>query len=245
MSENANDIIAIDGPAGSGKSTTARLVAQKLGFTYLDTGAMYRALTLKAIKNRIDIQSESEIIALMNDTEIELRTRRSRLQVLLDGEDVTRKIRSREVTDKVSTLSALKIVREWMVHLQRKLGKNGKVVAEGRDIGTVVFSNAQLKIFLVASLEERAKRRQKDYSNERKVLELKEVTEELSKRDRLDSTRAVAPLKKASDAIELDTTRLTIEQQVEFVVEQWLNKQAKLIKHDKAIARKYDFHKPK
>lgn len=228
MNENANDIIAIDGPAGSGKSTTARLVAQKLGFTYLDTGAMYRALTLKAIRAGIDIKNESEMLALMNDSKIELRNSRDRLRVFLDGEDVTRKIRSRDVTNKVSSFSALKFVRDWMVRLQRKLGENGKVVAEGRDIGTVVFANARLKIFLVASIEERAKRRQKEYSNERKLFDLKKIAEELNQRDVIDCTRAVAPLKKASDAVELDTTRLTIGQQVDFVIEQWLKKTSKI-----------------
>lgn len=224
MEENKIDVIAIDGPAGSGKSTTARLVAQKLGFTYLDTGAMYRALTLKAMDRGIDIQNESQLNTLFDDTKIELRAKRGRLKIILDGKDVTIKIRNQEISRKVSIISAYKSVRNWMVQLQCKLGEHGNVVAEGRDIGTIVFPNARLKIFLIASIEERAKRRQKDFSGKGVAVDLKKVTEELNKRDQIDSTRAIAPLKKAVDAIELNTTNLTIKQQVDFVIEQWMIK---------------------
>ena len=218
------DVIAIDGPAGSGKSTTARLVAKKLGFTYLDTGAMYRALTLKVLKSNIDVQNESEILTLIPDTKIVLKTRKERLSIILDGKDVTRQIRSSKVSNNVSIISAYESVREWMVSAQRKISEKGRIVAEGRDIGTVVFPNARLKIFLIASMAERAIRRQKDFLKNGELAHLSQVTIELNKRDLIDSTRAIGPLKKANDAIELDTSNLTIEQQVDFVVEQWLKK---------------------
>ena len=218
------DVIAIDGPAGSGKSTTARLVAKRLGFTYLDTGAMYRALTLKVLKSNIDVQNESEILTLIPDTKIVLKTRKERLSIILDGKDVTRQIRSSKVSNNVSIISAYESVREWMVNAQRKISEKGRIVAEGRDIGTVVFPNARLKIFLIASMAERAIRRQKDFLKNGELAHLSQVAIELNKRDLIDSTRAIGPLKKANDAIELDTSNLTIEQQVDFVVEQWLKK---------------------
>jgi len=224
MADKKIDVIAIDGPAGAGKSTTARLVAKKLRFTYLDTGAMYRALTLKVLKNNIDVQNESAIMSLIPATKIALQARRRRLSVMLDDQDVTRKIRNSKVSASVSIVSAHKGVRDWMVNQQRKIGEAGRIVAEGRDIGTVVFPHARLKIFLIASLAERAIRRQRDFSNEGETTDLDQVTAELKKRDVIDSTRAISPLKKANDAIELDTSNLTIEQQVDFVVEQWMRK---------------------
>jgi cytidylate kinase len=224
MGENQIDVIAIDGPAGSGKSTTARLVAQKLGFVYLDTGAMYRALTHKVLTRNIDIQGQSEILALIKNTKIELRAQKGRIKVFLDDNDITRKSRSVKISHSVSTIAAYKGVRDWMVKMQRKIGERGKIVAEGRDIGTVVFPHARLKIFLIASLEERAKRRQKDFSSGGKLIHLNKVADELTKRDMNDSSREIGPLRKANDAIVLDTSNLTIEQQVEFVVEQWNKK---------------------
>lgn len=221
MKNNSIDVIAIDGPAGSGKSTTARLVAEKLGFTYLDTGAMYRALTLKALRKRLDLNKEAEVLLLLDKTNIELHVDKGGLRITLDDEDVTRKIRTQKVTRHVATIAAYPGVRKWMVQLQREMGKKVKVVAEGRDIGTVVFPDARLKIFLVASLEQRAKRRQKDFSVKKKV-DLKKIAEDIEKRDRIDSNRTASPLIKADDAIELDTTELTIEQQVDFVVKKWI-----------------------
>ena len=222
MKNNSIDVIAIDGPAGSGKSTTARLVAEKLDFTYLDTGAMYRALTLKALRKGLDLNKETEVLSLLKETSIELHVDKRGLHITLDDEDVTQKIRTQKVTRHVSTIAAYPGVRKWMVQLQREMGKKVKVVAEGRDIGTVVFPDARLKIFLVASLEQRAKRRQKDFSVKKKV-DLKKIAEDIEKRDRIDSNRAASPLIKADDAIELDTTELTIEQQVDFVVKKWIS----------------------
>ncbi len=211
-------IIAIDGPAGSGKSTTARLVAQRLGYKYIDTGAMYRALTLKVIESGIDPNDENEIVKLAENTRIELLYRNGDLKVFLDGEDVTEKIRSPQVTSLVSLVSAHPKVREAMVKKQRELGKNGGVVMDGRDIGTVVFPEADLKIFMKADVKERARRRQKEMQSQGFYVELDELIKDIEERDKFDSTREVAPLKKAEDAIEIDTTNLTIEEQVEIVL---------------------------
>jgi cytidylate kinase len=221
MGDNEIDVIAIDGPAGSGKSTTARLVAKRLGFHYLDTGAMYRALTLKVLESKIDVHSEIEVLALIPATKIECHSQKRRLSVILDGRDVTQLIRGERVSRYVSIISTYKGVRDWMIQLQRKIAAQQRTVAEGRDIGTVVFPNARLKIFLTASLAERAKRRQKDMSNEGESIPLKQIASDLKQRDLIDSTRDISPLKKADDAIELDTTSLTVEQQVDFIVERW------------------------
>lgn len=218
-------IIAIDGPAGSGKSTTARLVAQRLGYAYIDTGAMYRALTLKVIESGVDPNDENGIVKLAENTRIEILYKNGDFKVFLDGEDVTEKIRTPQVTSFVSLVSAHPRVREKMVEKQRELGKNGGVVMDGRDIGTVVFPKADLKIFMKADVKERAKRRQKEMENQGLHIELDELIKDIEERDKLDSTREVAPLKKAEDAIEIDTTNLTIEEQVELV----LNKAYELI----------------
>lgn len=214
-------VIAIDGPAGSGKSTTARLVAKKLRFMYLDTGAMYRAVTLKALRHKVDLSCEQKVADLLQDTRLNLVLVNGRFQVLLDDEDVTRKIRRLRVSQQVPRVAAMPAVRKWLVALQRTFGKHGRIVADGRDIGTVVFPNARLKIFLTASLEERARRRLRDFARSGEIIDLEQVIAELKARDEMDSTRATSPLTKASDAIELDTTHLSIEQQVDFIVQQW------------------------
>lgn len=211
-------IIAIDGPAGSGKSTTARLVAQKLGYTYIDTGAMYRALTLKVIESNVDPNDEDSIVKLAENTKIELIYENGNLKVILDERDVSDKIRTPEVTSLVSIVSAHPKVRDIMVKKQRELGKDGGVVIDGRDIGTVVFPNADLKIFMTADVKERAKRRQKELRSQGFKIEIEKLIKEIEERDELDSNREIAPLKKADDAIEIDTTNLTIEEQVELVL---------------------------
>ncbi|RKY90943.1 (d)CMP kinase [candidate division KSB1 bacterium] len=212
-------IIAIDGPAGSGKSTTAKLLAQKLNYLYLDTGAMYRAITLKALRQKIDEHDEPSLTELAENTDITLINRDGVLHVLLDGEDVTDKIRTPEIDRAISYVSMVPAVRRRMVELQRQLGKQGGVVAEGRDIGTVVFPQADLKIFLVASVEERGKRRWKELQARGVEVPLEQVIEEIQRRDKLDSSRKLSPLKKAPDAIEVDTTKLTIPQQVEVILQ--------------------------
>ena len=182
-------IIAIDGPAGSGKSTTARLVAQKLGYTYIDTGAMYRALTLKVIESNVDPNDEDSIVKLAENTRIDLIYENGNLKVILDNRDVSDKIRTPEVTSLVSVVSAHPKVRDIMVKKQRELGKDGGVVIDGRDIGTVVFPNADLKIFMTADVKERAKRRQKELKAQGFEIEIEKLIKEIEERDEFDSER--------------------------------------------------------
>jgi cytidylate kinase len=210
-------VIAIDGPAASGKSTTARLVAEKLGYLHVDTGAMYRAVTAKVLKSGIRLDDLGKIGALLRSTRIELRGTGGSVTVLVDGEDVTDQIRSREVTRSVSAVSRLRDVRQAMVREQRRMGEGGGIVLEGRDIGTVVFPNADLKIYLVADIEARARRRQRELEEQGIHSSLDVLRKEIAERDKLDSTREESPLRKADDAIMLDTSGLTIEEQVSFV----------------------------
>ncbi len=207
--------IAIDGPAGSGKSTTARLLAKKLGYIHIDTGAMYRALTLKALRLNVDLENEQQLVELAQQTSIEFETSDGNLIVLLDGEKVTSEIRAPEVTNSVSTVSKHPKVRALMVQRQQELARNGAVVLDGRDIGTVVLPDAEVKIFLTADVSERARRRKKDLALVGIEADALQLEEEIRERDRKDSTRSASPLKIANDAIVIDTTNMTIEQQVE------------------------------
>jgi cytidylate kinase len=206
-------LIAIDGPAGSGKSTTAKLVAQKLGYIYLDTGAMYRAITLKVLASKVDPSNEEEIVKLAEKSDIALHND-GRISVSLDGRDVTREIRSEEVTRNVSLVSSYPGVRRVMVEKQQQMGSNKGCVLDGRDIGTVVFPDADLKFYMTADIMERARRRQLELSQSGTELPIVQVVHELTDRDRKDSTRQTSPLRKADDAIEIDTTNLTIDEQV-------------------------------
>jgi cytidylate kinase len=211
-------VVAIDGPAGSGKSTTARLCAQRLGFFYLDTGAMYRAITLKVLKSGVDIRNGRALKRLLNSTKVDVVWCRGKLQVTLDGRDVSESIRSPEVSGLVSEVSAIKAVREMMVEEQRRLAKGKNVVCEGRDIGSVVFPEAQLKVFLDCDLEERVKRRKKELNGGgRTRIGMGVVKNNLLKRDRIDSQRRISPLRRVPEAILIDTTHLTVEEQVAVV----------------------------
>ena len=212
-------VIAIDGPAASGKSTTARLAAEKLGYLHVDTGAMYRAVTLKVLRAGIDPRDETAVSWLIGTTDIRLTKTGKTLRVSLDGEDVTEEIRSQEVTRAVSIVSTYRSVRTLMVREQRRLGADGGIVLEGRDVGTVVFPGADLKIFLIAGIEARARRRQEELAGGLPAPDLQKLMAELRERDRIDSTRVESPLRKAEDAIEVDTTDLTIDQQVSIIVE--------------------------
>lgn len=216
-------IIAIDGPAGSGKSSTAKAVASRLKFTFLDTGAMYRAVTLKCLREGVAASDESALAGIISNTRIDFDGVPPDTRVLLDGEDVTEAIRGEEVTANVSDYCVPVIVREELVRQQREIGHRGSVVCEGRDIGTVVFPDADLKFFMVASVQERARRRQKDFEllGIRKTLE--ELEKEISLRDHKDSSRKISPLKKADDAVELDTTGMTLEQQIDLIVKEAKN----------------------
>ncbi|MGH7595099.1 MAG: (d)CMP kinase [bacterium] len=212
-------IIAIDGPAGSGKSTTARLLAKRLDYTYLDTGAFYRALTLKVLESGASPEDGANVLQLAESSQIELQPQADKNRVLLDGHDVTQAIREPRVTNAISPISENSRVRAIMVEKQRAIGRNGGVVMEGRDIGTVVFPEADLKIFMQASLDERARRRQDELATMGIARDLETLREEIARRDQKDSNRKIAPLTQAADAILLDTTSMTIEQQVEFILQ--------------------------
>jgi len=211
--------IAIDGPAAAGKSTVAKLVAEKLSYIYIDTGAMYRALTFKAITENVNLDNEFDLHNLLTETKIELVPENGGQFVYLDGKDVTIQIRSSEVTNQVSIVSRHSLVREKMVRRQQHLAAGGGVVMDGRDIGTFVLPNAEVKVFLIASVEERAIRRHTENLEKGYPSDIIKLQEEIAQRDKLDSEREVAPLKKAKDATEIDTTSLGIEQVVDKILE--------------------------
>jgi CMP/dCMP kinase len=204
-------IIAIDGPSAAGKSTLAKRLAKELGFTYLDTGAMYRALALKVLREGIDIGNDGMLTELIGRTAIDLLEDEGKLHVLLDGEDVSELIRTPEVSQMASKASALKTVRQWMLVLQRALGQRGDVIAEGRDIGTVVFPDAEVKIYLDASAPERARRRVEELRRSGRQVGLDETLREMVERDKRDSERELAPLCKAADAVAIDSSALDAE----------------------------------
>lgn len=212
--------IAIDGPAGAGKSTIARRVAQALGYTNLESGAMYRALGLKALEHGVALEEEAALLALAGHSRIELEPTATGNLVLLDGNDVSQRIRQPEVADAASRVSVHPRVRVWMVDRQREMGALGGVVMEGRDIGTAVFPHAEVKVFLEATPEVRAIRRvlQEDGGTSDKA-RIAAVAEEIRKRDERDRTRAASPLVAAPDAIVVDSTSLTIDQVVERVLQ--------------------------
>ena len=213
-------IIAVDGPSGAGKSTVARILAGKLGFLYIDTGAMYRALTLKALENNVPIADEKKIFELARLTKIDLRNNADgSLSVILDGRDISLDIRKPKITQFVSDLAKIKEVRQVLVRLQRDLGLSRDCVLDGRDIGTVVFPDAQKKFFIDASLEERVNRRFKELKCLGQDVSENDVAKDLSNRDNIDSTREASPLRKAEDAIYIDTTKLSIEQVVSKIME--------------------------
>ena len=205
-------IIAIDGPSGAGKSTLAKRLARELQFIYLDTGAMYRALALKVLRQGIDLADDTRLAQLVGSTEIDLRERDGKLAVLLDGADVASEIRTPEVSQMASKVSALSIVRARMLELQRAMGRRGSVVAEGRDIGTVIFPEARVKIFLDASACERARRRYDELKASGRAVDYDETLREIEERDKRDSERDLAPLRKAEDALAIDSSSLSADQ---------------------------------
>lgn len=210
-------IIAIDGPAGAGKSTVAQKLAQRLGFAYLDTGAMYRALTLKAIRDHLNLDDEDELASAASAMEVRTEyaaRRRPPYRVIMDGEDVTANIRSREVSAYVSQVSSHPCVRKEMVRKQRHLAAGGDVVVEGRDMGTVVFPRADVKFFITASVKERARRRHREMAKDGIDVSLHTIQQEMVRRDHLDSTRKHNPLKRAPDAFLIDTTGENVSQVV-------------------------------
>ncbi|KAB2926476.1 MAG: (d)CMP kinase [Bacteroidetes bacterium] len=214
-------IIAIDGPAASGKSTTARLVAQRLQYLHIDTGAMYRAMALKVLRSGIHPDDREAVARLARTTTVRLvpaEPGSQKVRVELDGAAVTDEIRLPEVTGIVSPVSTIADVRALMVKEQRAMGREGGIVLEGRDIGTVVFPQAELKVFMKAEPRERARRRGMELKEKGLDVPLESLEADIIERDRIDSQRALSPLRRADDAVEVDTTDMTIEQQVEFIV---------------------------
>lgn len=213
-------MIAIDGPAASGKSTTAQSVARQLGYTYIDTGAMYRAVTLAILRAGLDPGDQRAVEDVACTTSIHFdHADDGSLCTILDDADVTSQIRSTDVTDNVSLVSSYPRVREHLVKLQKQMGREGGVVLDGRDIGTVVFPDADVKVFMVADIRARAERRQAELSSQGSPVDLTGLQKDLERRDTFDSTRALSPLAKAPDAIEIDTSSLSIDEQVQRVVE--------------------------
>jgi len=211
--------IAIDGPAGAGKSTIAKRISRILDILYLDTGAMYRAVALKAIREGIDTKDEDKLSSLVENINIKVEYFQNKQHIFLDDEDVSDKIRTPEVSIGASNVSAVKSVRLKMVELQRKIAEKNSLVMDGRDIGTFVLPDAQFKFFLTASVDERAKRRYlEQISKGENNISLEEVKEEIMYRDKNDSSRAFAPLSKADDAIEIDTTFMTIDEVVDKII---------------------------
>lgn len=212
--------VAIDGPAAAGKSTVAKIVAGKLGYIYIDTGAMYRAVTFQALRHDIDLEDEEALQSLVGKMDIDLRAAAKHEQhVFINNENVTEDIRTHNVTNAVSIVAKHKAVREEMVERQRILAQRGGVVMDGRDIGTHVLPHAEVKVFLLASVDERAKRRHAENLAKGFESDLEKLKEEIARRDKLDSEREFAPLVKADDAKEIDTTSLSIEQVVEKIMD--------------------------
>ncbi len=206
--------VAIDGPAGAGKSTIAKAVSKQLGYIYVDTGALYRAVALYAIRNNIDTKS-NEVIGLLESADVKLTYVNGEQRVMLNGEDVSTLIRTPEVSMGASNVSAIPEVRTFLFDLQRKIAEENSVIMDGRDIGTVVLPNAQVKVFLTASAEERAKRRYIELQEKGDKSTYEEILEDIKVRDYNDSHRAAAPLKQADDAVLLDTSELDLEQSIE------------------------------
>ena len=208
-----NLIVAIDGPAGSGKSTIAKLLAKKYDLTYIDTGAMYRMITLYLLENNIDFDDLKEIEKVLNTVNLDMQGDK----FYLNNVDVSTKIREKRINENVSKVASIKIVRSNLVDLQRKISNNKNVILDGRDVGTVIFPNAQVKIFLIASPEERARRRYNEFLEKKTEITYDEVLKSIKERDHIDSTRDESPFVKADDAIELDSTNLTIDDVVNFI----------------------------
>ena len=213
--------IAIDGPASSGKSTVAKIIAKEFGYTYLDTGAMYRAATYIALKHQLNEDNVEQLLGLLEQHPISFGRSEAGEQLVFVGDvDITHPIRENEVTNRVSTIAAIPVIREKLVALQQEIAQKGGIVMDGRDIGTVVLPQAELKVFLVASVDERAKRRYEENMAKGIETDLEKLKEEIAARDYKDSHRETSPLKQAEDAIYFDTTGLTIEEVVDKIKEE-------------------------
>jgi len=215
MPDQLQKIITIDGPAGAGKSTVAKQLAEKLDLAYLDTGAMYRALTLKAIQQNVNLENEDDVVAMARQTHIDLENHAQGVKVILDGADVSEEIRTAEITNKTYFVAQKPRVREIMVEWQRLLGSKKGVVVEGRDVGTVVFPQANNKFYLDANINERSRRRIEELREKGNDVDADKLVFELKERDNKDLTRTVGPLRKADDAVFIDSTHLTIDEVIE------------------------------
>lgn len=211
-------IVAIDGPAASGKSTSAKLLAKELGFLYLDTGAMYRCVSWAIIKDEIDLSNDRQLLNFLKIFKIDLKNTGNRSSFYVNNKDVTDLIRKSNISQRVSEVSAIPDIRDFMVDIQRNYAKSENCVMEGRDIGTVVFPKAEVKFFIIASDEVRAKRRKLELESLGEKKSLSELIDEIRRRDDFDSNRGHSPLKKAFDAIEIDTTDLSIDEQVRLML---------------------------
>lgn len=221
-------IVAIDGPSGAGKSTVARRLARELGYLYMDTGAMYRAVALNVLESEIDPSDAKELRKILEDIRVKLIEKDSGLRLLLNGRDVTEEIRTPEMSQMASKISELQAVRERMVGIQRDMASQGGLVAEGRDIGTVVFPRAEVKIYLDASEPERARRRSQELLARGKQVTLEETLREMNERDRRDQERTLSPLRKAEDAMVIDSTSLGVDAVVDRIVNEIKNKMAQI-----------------
>lgn len=217
-------VIAIDGPAGSGKSTIARLVAKKLKILYIDSGAIYRAYTLQYLREEINLEEQETLVEFLERTTVNLESGKNGALIFVNRENVTKEIRSLEVTANVSLISENKNIREVVTKKLRSEAEHNSLVMDGRDIGTVVFPDAALKIFLTASIEERARRRKDDLKSAGVETDFKKIKNDIQRRDKHDSERYLAPLQKPDDAILLDTTNLAIDECVDFIIEKTLEK---------------------
>jgi len=211
-------VITIDGPAGAGKTSIAKIVSRKLGYNYIDTGAMYRAISWKAFREKIDLKAKEKLIKMVRNTKIELKNRAGMVRVYLDGKDITNKIRGKRLAEGASILATIPEVREQLMKIQRRMGSSGGIVVEGRDIGTVVFPRADYKFYLDASIKERALRRYRELKVKGEEGQLAELEKAIRSRDKRDRTRGVAPLKIARDAVVIDSTDMSKKEVVEFIL---------------------------
>lgn len=213
------NIIAIDGPAGAGKSTIAKIVAKKLGFLYIDTGAMYRAITWKSLKLKIPLDDIDKVVAMAEKTQILLKNQNGRFKIFVDGIDVTGEIRKERISKLTNKIASIGGVRNILRQKQQEMGKNGRVVMEGRDIGTCVFPDAKFKFYLDASIEERAKRRYYQLLKKGDRVSLKKIKDAIAERDYKDKNRGINPLKQAEDAVVIDSTHLTLREVAKIILD--------------------------
>jgi cytidylate kinase len=223
MQEYQNNIITIDGPAGAGKTSVARGVAHRLGWNYLDTGALYRAITYYALKDKVNLDDKRRLVSIARSAKFDVRTVKGNLRILLNNEDITEKIRSPRVTENASIVASVDGVREVLRSTQRQLARGGRMVVEGRDIGTVVFPHAKFKFYLDATITERAKRRWQDLKTSGKQVDMYEIKQAIARRDERDTKRGLCPLMVPEDAYVIDSTMLSQAQVVDIIVKKITN----------------------